>query len=123
MNEETWAQWFRSNFDKIILFVAWVLAMCVAIFLMVACKEAANIAWGREVAWAVLGAFLGLVTGSRLAAHSGSIGGPPQVAGINIPIPPGSDATSTTKSTLESTQRVETPSVAGTEQTAVKAKE
>ena len=110
MNEETWAQWFRSNFDKIILFIAWLVAIGLCLYLMTCAKDASNVAWGREAAGTVLGAFLGLVTGSRLAAHSGSVGAPPQAAGITLPIPPGSDATSTTTSTLQSTQKVETPS-------------
>lgn len=49
--ENTWAQWFRSVFDKILCFVA----------------------WGREAAGTLMGAFLGLVTGSRIAVNNAVI--------------------------------------------------
>jgi hypothetical protein len=72
---ETWASWFRQNFDKILLFTAWIITLSYCAFL-IASRDASTIAWGREMAGTVLGAFLGLVTGSRLAAHSGSASAP-----------------------------------------------
>ena len=69
---ETWGQWFRQNFDKILLFFAWLVILAFCMHLMHDRMDLANVAWGREAAGTVLGAFLGLVTGSRLAAHANS---------------------------------------------------
>lgn len=77
--DETWAQWFRQNFDKILLFTAWLIGLGFVIYLMHRSAEPSILAWGRETAGTIMGAFLGLVTGSRLAAHSGSSSGDPQV--------------------------------------------
>ena len=71
MPEETWGSWFRSNFDKILLFLAWLITLAYCAYL-IAFKDASDVSWGREMAGTVLGAFLGLVTGSRLAAHAGA---------------------------------------------------
>ena len=69
-NDESWSAWFRSNFDKIILWISWLLALGYASFLIYGKADPSNVAWGREIAGTLLGAFLGLVTGSRIASSS-----------------------------------------------------
>lgn len=64
---ESWGQWFRQNFDKILLAVLWIGALLFTLHMMHDSMDKDNVAWGREAAGTVLGALLGLITGSRLA--------------------------------------------------------
>ena len=61
IGDDGWGPWFRQNFDKLLLFLAWLIAMLLALHMMKTSTDASNIAWWREVAGTVLGAFLGLV--------------------------------------------------------------
>ena len=96
IGDDGWGPWFRQNFDKLLLFLAWLIAMLLALHMMKTSNDASNIAWWREVAGTVLGAFLGLVTGSRMASSfSGNT--------FSGQIPPGSKIVANTNERTEIT--------------------
>jgi hypothetical protein len=63
---ETWGQFFRGNFDKLLLFFLLLIVLVLVLHMAHDKADASNIAWGREQAGTILGALLGLITGAAL---------------------------------------------------------
>jgi hypothetical protein len=84
MNEQTWAQWVRSNFDKFLLLVAFFGIVSYVIHLVHHNSDNKIIDWAQNLAGQAFAAFLTMVTGSLMRQSSTA---PPS------PLPPGSTAT------------------------------
>lgn len=82
----SWGIWFREAFDKILLFVTFLITIWVVLHMAHDDKDVDQILWARELAGTVLGALLGLITGHALASSRAS-----------VPIPGGGTATVSTE--------------------------
>lgn len=106
MNEQTWAQWWRSNTDKFLLLFAFY--GCIAFVLHVSHEGAMDkdlLSWGRELGSGFAAAFLTMVTGSLMRQSSTA---PPQN------LPPGSTATTQIKTVTPPASAEASPSEAPT---------
>jgi hypothetical protein len=64
----TWSSWFRDSFDKLLLFITFLITVGVVLHMVHDSKDMDEILWAREMAGTVLGALLGLITGHALAS-------------------------------------------------------
>jgi hypothetical protein len=58
---DSWGQFLRNNFDKVMLFLLLLIVLGVVLYLR---GDKDNIGWAREQTGTVLGALLGLITGA-----------------------------------------------------------
>lgn len=68
--EKSWSQWFRENFDKLLLAVLFEGAVMLVIHMTHDGRDADQILWARELAGTFAGALLGLITGHALASRA-----------------------------------------------------
>lgn len=74
---ETWGQWARQSVGILLLFVLVLVMLGVLVHMSHDGRDMQTLGWAREQASLVLGGFLGLVTGSRLAGRGGKPTDPP----------------------------------------------
>ena len=67
---DAWSRWLRDNMDKFILLAVFVFMVFVVIHMSHDNKDAAQLAWAREMAGTFSGGLLGLITGHALASKS-----------------------------------------------------
>lgn len=69
----TWKEWFFHNFDKILLFLVWLVCLRFVWKLMtMPAIPPETVAWAREAAGTVLGAILGVITGAAIGRRGGA---------------------------------------------------
>jgi hypothetical protein len=69
--QESWPLWFRTNSDKLLLFFSFVGLLFFVTYLVKHAMDASLVSWAREITWAVLSAFLTMVTGGAAALLRG----------------------------------------------------
>lgn len=63
-----WGEFFRAHFMTILLFLLILVMLGVVLHVTHHTGDDGNVAWAREQATGVIGAFLGLITSAKLAA-------------------------------------------------------
>ena len=71
----SWPQWFKDNFDKLLLTTVFVFMVAVVIHMSHDQKDLEQILWARELAGTFAGGLLGLITGHALASKTTATAG------------------------------------------------
>ncbi len=69
---DTWAKWFRDQFDKLMLFVMLSAQIGLVVWMILHTMEVGYINWAQNIASTVLGTLLGLITGKMLSKNDQS---------------------------------------------------
>jgi hypothetical protein len=67
---DEWAKWLRDNFDKLLLWITYLLTCGLVVHLAHHEADVDQVLWAREMVGTILGALLGLITGHALASRT-----------------------------------------------------